>query len=54
MRDYELPACIGVPVSRRLATLHEMQTVYSVRDALDLWELARIDDYNARLWSQLK
>ena len=28
-----MPACIGVPISRRLATLHELETVYSVRDA---------------------
>lgn len=49
-----MPACIGVPVSRKLATLHEFQTVYSVRDALDLWELVKVDDYNAHLWSKLK
>jgi hypothetical protein len=35
-------------VSRRLATLHELENVYGVRDAYDLLEVLSIDDYNAR------
>lgn len=54
MREYLLPACMAVPISRHLATLHEFQTVYSVRDALDMWELVRVDDYNAYLWSKVE
>jgi len=37
---------IGVIVSRRLATLHELQTVYSIDDAVDLYEIAAVNNYN--------
>lgn len=33
-------------VSYRLATLHELQTVYSLEDALDLLEVISVDSYN--------
>lgn len=49
-----LAACIYVPVTQRYATLHEMQTVYSLEDAVTLWEVIRLADHNARLWSELK
>ena len=41
-----MPAMIGVIVSRRLATLHELQTVYSLEDAVDLYEVAAVNSYN--------
>lgn len=33
-------------MSRRLATLHELQTVYSYEDAMDLYEVAYINGMN--------
>lgn len=53
--DYgALPSCISVPLTQQMATLHEMQEVYSVEDAITLWELIRVNNYNARLWSEIK
>ena len=40
------PAMLGVIVTRRLATLHELQTVYSLDDAADLYEIAAVNNYN--------
>ena len=37
---------VGVIVSRRLATLYELQTVYSLDDAVDLYEIAAVNNYN--------
>lgn len=42
-----VPGMIGVIVSRRLATLHELQTVYSMDDAADLYEIVAVNNYNA-------
>ena len=33
-------------MSRRLATLYELQTVYSYEDAMDLYEIAYINGIN--------
>lgn len=33
-------------MSRRLATLHELQTIYSYEDAMDLYEIAYINGIN--------
>lgn len=33
-------------LSRRLASLHELQTVYSYEDAMDLYEVAYINGMN--------
>ena len=33
-------------LSRKLATLHELQTVYSYEDAMDLYEIAYINGIN--------
>jgi len=41
-----VPAIIAVLVSRRMATLHELQTVYGVEDAYNMMEIIMIDDYN--------
>jgi hypothetical protein len=43
-----LSRIVGGLVSSRLCTLHEMQTVYSLQDALDLWEVLSVDNYNRR------
>lgn len=37
---------IGSIVSRRLATLHELQTIYSLEDAFNLYEIILIDSNN--------
>lgn len=41
-------------VARRppLATLHELNTVYSLRDLYDLIEIAQVDAHNRRLVEQ--
>lgn len=33
-------------LSRNLATLHELQTIYSYEDAMDLYEIAYINGMN--------
>ena len=33
-------------MSRRMASLYELQTVYSYNDALDLYEILQVNDYN--------
>ena len=41
---------IGVIVSRKLATLHELQTVYGSEDVYDMLEIIAVDNFNeARL-----
>jgi hypothetical protein len=37
---------LGVIITRRLATLYELQTVYSIDDAVDLYEIAAVNNYN--------
>ena len=36
-------------LSHRLATLHELQTVYSYADALDMAEVITVNNYNEDL-----
>jgi hypothetical protein len=36
----------GGIVARRLATLHELQTVYSLEDALNMSEVITVRNYN--------
>lgn len=37
---------IGYLVSYRLATLHELKTVYSLEDAMQMWEAHYVPKYN--------
>jgi len=47
--DYaNVPALIGACISHKAATLHELQTVYSLGDAYDLLEIVNIDAKNKR------
>lgn len=39
-------------VSARLATLHELQTVYGLQDLWDLLEIQSVDTYNQNLIQQ--
>lgn len=41
-----LTALIGGLISSRLCTLYELQTIYSLEDALNLWEVLSVDGYN--------
>ena len=42
-----MPSTIGMVVSSRLATLHELGTVYGQEDLWDLLEIAMVDNHNA-------
>ncbi|MBR8479451.1 transcription elongation factor GreA [Burkholderia cenocepacia] len=44
-----VPRTIGAVVSRRLATLHELQTVYGQDDLHDLLEIIVVDSHNERV-----
>jgi len=47
MRDYpNLTIVIGRAISSRLATLHELQTVYGLEDVYDLLEVEAVDGFN--------
>lgn len=41
-----MPQEIALVISKGFATLHELQTVYSWDDVLDMAEIAVIDSYN--------
>lgn len=43
-----VPAIIAVLISRKMATLHELQTVYGLEDVYDMLEIITIDDYNVK------
>ena len=43
---------IGTLLSKRMATLHELDTVYGTRDVYDMLEIISIDDYNHALAKQ--
>ena len=44
-----VPRLIGALVSARMATLHELQTVYGVQDAYDMLEVQTVDAHNDHL-----
>jgi hypothetical protein len=37
---------IGVLISRGIATLHELDTIYGIEDAYNMLEILSVDDYN--------
>lgn len=41
-----VPPVIATLISKRMATLHELDTVYGSKDAYDMLEIVMIDDYN--------
>lgn len=43
-----MPHIIGALISAKLATLYELQTVYSLEDAYNLLELLIVDRFNER------
>lgn len=44
-----LSAVVGTLLSKRMATLHELDTVYGVQDVYDMLEVITVDDYNNAL-----
>ena len=38
-------------VARRYASLHDLKTVYSLSDALDLYEIIAVNNYNEAAYS---
>jgi hypothetical protein len=42
---------MGIIISKRLATLHELDTVCSLEDALNLLEIITVENYN-QWWAQ--
>lgn len=50
LADYvNVPAIIGAAVSSGKATLHELDTVYSLEDVYDMLEISTIDAHNRRI-----
>jgi hypothetical protein len=45
---------VGVVVSSKLATLHELQTVYSYEDMMNLYEIYLTNTYNERRAMEVK
>lgn len=48
MNYANVPRVIGALVSSGKASLHELQTVYGVKDAYDLLEVITVDVHNRR------
>jgi hypothetical protein len=48
MRYPNVPQTIGIVVSMRLATLHELETVYGIQDVYDMLEICVVDNENKR------
>jgi hypothetical protein len=44
-----VPRAIGAVLSRRLATLHELETVYGAEDLQEMLEVIVVDAYNQQL-----
>jgi len=49
-----VPAIIGTLISKKIATLNELSTVYGVKDAYDMLEIITVNDYNIALARQEK
>jgi len=49
-----MPRAMGFVISKRLATLHELQTIYSSEDLWNLIEIAAVDGHNERIMNKVK
>jgi hypothetical protein len=47
-----VPPMIGTLISRRMATMHELGTVYGIEDAYNMLEIITVDAYNDALLRQ--
>jgi len=45
---------IGTVISRGLATLHELDTVYSTEDLYDMMEIIAVDSHNQYILNKSK
>lgn len=51
--EYEnVPRIFGTVVSRRFATLHELDTVYGTEDVYDMMEIISVDSHNQSILNQ--
>lgn len=48
MNYANVPRVIGTLLSARVATLAELQTIYSLEDAYNLLEIVNVDSHNER------
>lgn len=51
-RYRNISGSLGAVISSKLATLHELQTVYGVEDLYNLLEIVAVDNYNQMLASK--
>lgn len=49
MEYVNVPATIGAALSHRVATLGEMQSIYSLADVYDMLEVINVDAHNERV-----
>lgn len=49
-----VPRVIGALISANRATLHELQSVYGVKDAYDMLEIVAVDNYNHRIINRVR
>jgi hypothetical protein len=49
-----VPLNIVTVISAKLATMHELQTVYGTRDLFDMIEMIVVDRYNTRKLSEIR
>ena len=54
MEYQTIPGIIGIVVTSKLATLYELQTVYSYEDLLDLYDIHLTNIYNDRKLMEVK
>lgn len=47
-----MPPYIATVISARMATLHEVDTVYGLEDVFDMLEIIAIDNHNKNLLNQ--
>jgi hypothetical protein len=51
--DYiNVPPTIGMLISKKVATLNELSTVYGVENMYDMLEIVMVDDHNTALANQ--
>ena len=43
-----IPVHFGVLISRKLATLHELDTIYGTEDVYDMLEIIAVDNANSQ------
>lgn len=52
-KEYQnIPSLFGTIISNRLATLSELRTIYSLEDALNIYEALAIPKYNE--WREME